>query len=80
MIIDVYTHILPKKYQEGLEKEVTGRDPRLSTLRYAKIIKPLLDLEARFKVMDPYGEYIQMISVASSPIYDIAPPEMAGAL
>jgi aminocarboxymuconate-semialdehyde decarboxylase len=77
MIIDAYTHILPKKYQENLEKKVTGRDPRLSTVRYAKIVKPLLDLDARFKVMDAYDEYIQVISVASPPIYDIAPPEVA---
>ena len=77
MIIDAYTHILPKKYQQGLEKRVTGRDPRLSTVRYAKIVKPLLDLDARFKVMDAYDEYIQVISVASPPIYDIASPEVA---
>ena len=77
MIIDAYTHILPKKYQERLEKKVTGRDPRLSTVRYAKIVKPLLDLDARFQVMDAYDEYIQVISVASPPIYDIAPAKVA---
>lgn len=77
MIIDAYTHILPPKYQEGLEKKVTGRDPRLSTVRYSRIVKPLLDLDARFKIMDAYDEYIQVISVASPPIYDIAPPEVA---
>jgi len=29
MIIDVYNHILPGKYQETLEKKVTGRDSNL---------------------------------------------------
>jgi predicted TIM-barrel fold metal-dependent hydrolase len=77
MIIDAYTHVLPKKYQESLEKKVTGRDPRLSTVRYVKIVKSLLDLDARFKVMDGFGEYVQVISVASPPIYDIAPPDVA---
>ncbi|MBP1695024.1 MAG: amidohydrolase 2 [Deltaproteobacteria bacterium] len=77
MIIDAYTHILPKKYQEGLERKVAGRDPRLSTVRYAKIVSSLLDLDARFKIMDAFGEYVQVISVASPPIYDIAPPDVA---
>jgi predicted TIM-barrel fold metal-dependent hydrolase len=77
MIIDSYTHILPKKYQESLDKKVTGRDPRLSTVRYAQTVSSLLDLDARFKVMDAFGEYLQVISVASPPIYDIAPPEVA---
>jgi len=77
MIIDAYTHILPKKYQESLEKKVTGRDPALSTVRYSKIVSSLLDLDVRFKVMDAFGDYIQVISVASPPIYDIAPPDVA---
>ena len=45
MIIDAYTHILPKKYQEQLEKKVTGRDPSLSTVRYSKTVVTLLDLK-----------------------------------
>jgi predicted TIM-barrel fold metal-dependent hydrolase len=77
MIIDSYTHILPKKYQEGLEKKVTGRDPRLSTVRYAKMVPSLLDMDVRFRIMDTFGEYMQVISVASPPIYDIAPPDVA---
>lgn len=77
MIIDAYTHILPKKYQDMLEKKVTGRDPRLSTVRYAKIVSSLRDLDARFQVMDTFDEYIQVISIASPPIYNIAPPDVA---
>ena len=77
MIIDAYTHILPKKYQERLEKKVTGRDPKLSTSRYSKTVVTLLDLDARFRVMDDFGDYIQVISVASPPIYHIAPPDVS---
>jgi predicted TIM-barrel fold metal-dependent hydrolase len=77
MIIDAYTHILPKKYQEKLEKKVTGRDPKLSTSRYSKTVVTLLDLDARFRVMDDFGDYIQVISVASPPIYHIAPPDVS---
>lgn len=77
MIIDAYTHILPKKYQDKLEKKVTGRDPKLSTTRYSKTVVTLLDLDARFRIMDDFGDYIQVISIASPPIYHIAPPDIS---
>ncbi len=77
MIIDAYTHMLPRKYQEALEKRVTGRDMRLSTARYAKTVPTLLDLDARFRIMDAFDDYIQVVSVASPPIYAIAPADVA---
>lgn len=77
MIVDAYTHILPKKYQEGVEKKVKDRDPRLNTARYAKTVPSLVDLDTRFRVMDEFDEYIQVVSIASPPIYSIAPPEVA---
>ncbi|MBW2130882.1 MAG: amidohydrolase, partial [Deltaproteobacteria bacterium] len=73
MIIDAYTHILPKKYQEGLEKKVAGRDPRLNTARYAQTVPTLVDLDARFRVMDAFGDYIQVVSIAAPAVYSIAP-------
>ena len=36
MIIDVYNHILPKKYQEIIDKKVTGRDPNLPSAIWSK--------------------------------------------
>ncbi|MBW2304956.1 MAG: amidohydrolase [Deltaproteobacteria bacterium] len=77
MIIDAYTHILPKKYQEGLEKKVAGRDPRLNTARYAQTVPTLVDLDARFRVMDAFGDYIQVVSIAAPAVYSIAPPDVA---
>jgi len=77
MIIDAYTHILPKKYQEGLEKRVTGRDVKLNTARYAQTVPTLVDLDARFRVMDAFEGYIQVISIASPAVYSIAPPDVS---
>ncbi len=77
MIVDAYTHILPKKYQEGLEKKATRRDIGLNSARYAKTVPTLIDLEARFHVMDAFKEYIQVISVAAPPIYSIASPKVS---
>jgi len=77
MIIDTYTHILPKKYQNGLEKKIISRDITLNSVRYATAVPTLVDLEARFRIMDDYEDYIQVISIASPPIYSIAPPKVA---
>lgn len=77
MIIDAYTHILPKKYQESLEKKVTKRDGALNSARYASSIPTLVDLDARLRVMDAFGDYIQVVSVASPPIYSITSPKVS---
>ena len=77
MIVDAYTHILPAKYQAGLEAKITDRDMSLNSARYAKTVPTLMDLDARFKVMDTFDDYIQVISIASPPIYSIAPSEVA---
>ena len=80
MIVDAYTHILPAKYQAALEAKVTDRDMSLNSARYANTIPTLMDLDARFKVMDTFDDYIQVISIASPPIYSIAPAEVAAEL
>lgn len=80
MIVDAYTHILPAGYQSLLEKKITGRDMSLNSARYAKTIPTLVDLESRFRLMDDFGEYIQVVSVASPPIHSIAPPDVAAEL
>ncbi len=77
MIIDVYNHILPKKYQDTLEKKVPDRDPTLPSSTWAKTVPTLMDLEARFRIMDAFDEYIQVITIASPPSYAIAPAPMA---
>jgi len=80
MIVDAYTHILPTGYQSMLEKKITNRDMSLNSARYAQAVPTLVDLEARFRVMDDTDEYIQVISVASPPIHSIAPPDVAAEL
>lgn len=80
MIVDAYTHILPAGYQAMLEEKITDRDMSLNSARYAQTIPTLVDLEARFRVMDVFDEYIQVVSVASPPVHSIAPPAVAAEL
>ncbi len=80
MIVDAYTHILPAGYQAMLEKKITDRDMSLNSARYAQTIPSLVDLDARFRVMVAFGDYILVLSVASPPVHSIAPPAVTRAL
>ncbi|MFC1532050.1 amidohydrolase family protein [Thermodesulfobacteriota bacterium] len=77
MIIDVYNHILPKKYQDTVEKKVTGRNSSLPSANWFKTVYTLMDLEARFRIMDAFDDYIQVITIASPPTYAIASAPVA---
>jgi predicted TIM-barrel fold metal-dependent hydrolase len=77
MIIDAYSHILPKKYQEAIDQKVTGRDPKLAAVRYSKTIATLVDLDVRFRIMDMFEGYVQVISIAGPHSYSIADPPLS---
>lgn len=77
MIIDAYNHILTKQYQDTLEKKAINRNQNLPSANWSKTIPALMDLDARFRIMDRFEDYIQVISIASPPTYAIASPEVA---
>jgi predicted TIM-barrel fold metal-dependent hydrolase len=77
LIVDSYCHILPKKYQEALERLLPNRDRSLNTMRYAESVPTLLDLEARFRLMDRFEGYVQVLSIAYPSITRVASPEVA---
>lgn len=62
--IDIFTHILPPKYKEALDK-------KSKYSFYQEInrpVTPLFDLNARFRIMDKYEGVKQVLSVASPPL------------
>lgn len=70
--IDIYTHIFPERFFQEMLK-VT---PMASNLgRRLRSITKLFDLDARFKEMDEYGDYRQIISLPNPPIEEIAKPD-----
>ena len=69
--IDIYTHIYPDRFFQEMMKvapKLKDIGPRLRS------ITKLFDLDARFKEMDEYGDYRQIISLPNPPIEDIAKP------
>ncbi len=71
-IIDIYCHIYPDRFFQEMMKvapKLKDIGPRLRS------ITKLFDLDARFKEMDTFGDYRQIISLPNPPIEDIASPE-----
>ena len=73
MIIDVFNHFMPQAYLDRLAKlapdhiAVTGF-PRL---------KPLVDVDARLRLLDKFGDLRQVICLANPPLELVATPEQS---
>jgi predicted TIM-barrel fold metal-dependent hydrolase len=80
MVIDVFSHILPKKFQERIEKSLPDRDPTLNLTRYAATIPTLVDLDERFRIMDRFEDYLQVLTIATPPIEAVKDPALAAEL
>jgi aminocarboxymuconate-semialdehyde decarboxylase len=77
MPIDIYTHILPDRFYQ----EMTRVSPRVENLgKRLRMVTNLFDLDARFREMDEYEDYRQVISLPNPPIEDIAEGETARTL
>lgn len=72
--IDAFTHILPPRYLKALSlKNETAVRQRLSPV----LSSAHHELDARFRIMDRYEGYVQILSLAIPPVEDIAAPELA---
>lgn len=81
-VIDAFCHILPPKYEEnrwaraGSKEWATGSPAHLQyvrTGRKAPNYEGLTSLEARFRMMDQFPGYRQVISLAGPPPEHVAP-------
>jgi predicted TIM-barrel fold metal-dependent hydrolase len=70
MRIDVATHILPDRYFARL-----GEIPAFFMAKRMKGIRCLFDLNVRFRVMDGFRDYQQVLSLALPSIDRLGPPE-----
>ncbi len=73
MKIDIFNHIFPNRFYEKM-MEVAPRYKDMG--KRARNIPALFDLDLRFKMMDQFGAYCQIISIASPPIEAMAGPEI----
>jgi uncharacterized protein len=70
MIIDIFNHFMPRAYFDRLGDFVPGHPVLAAFPRLA----PLLDVEARLRLMDEFGAMQHVISLANPPLELIAGP------
>jgi uncharacterized protein len=74
--IDIFCHVLPQKYKDALLKKARPA----FYLENAKALLPLSDLDLRFKAMDKYPGYRQVLSIGVPPVELVLSPGEAADL
>jgi aminocarboxymuconate-semialdehyde decarboxylase len=70
MIVDIYTHIMPPALLKSMES--LGASSGL--VKRMAAIAELHDLDARFRAMDAFGDYRQIISLPNPPLEAVTTP------
>jgi aminocarboxymuconate-semialdehyde decarboxylase len=74
MKIDVFPHILPRKY---FDRMIATAPAGLALQKRMSGIPVLVDLDARVRIIDRYEGYVQVLTLANPPIEVVAPPAVA---
>lgn len=79
--IDAFAHILPGRYLQRLEAHLAS-SISAAQLRYYRegifSFDPVLtDLDARWRRIDAYGDYAQVLVLAVPPLEEVGPPAVA---
>ncbi len=74
MKLDVFNHIFPRRfYDRMLAVAPDGRDMN----KRVRAIPSIVDLDARFRIMDTFPDYAQVICLPSPPIESLGAPAIA---
>ncbi len=83
MKIDVYSHIVPRKYWDTLLSQIgntTIHNLASRTATGVELTRTLWDLEQRFRIMDKYEGLVQVLTPSGPPLELIASPKQAAEL
>ena len=74
MKLDIFNHIFPKRYYERMcEVAPNGKDMH----KRVRAIPSIVDLDARFRIMDKFGAYAQVICLGAPPLEAFGPPPVS---
>ena len=77
MKIDMFNHIFPKRFFDRmLEVLPKGRDMN----KRVRAIPCIVDLDERFRIMDKFQDYVQIICIPNPPIESFGPPAVTNEL
>ncbi len=72
--VDAYNHIFPTKYWDAMIK-AAGEHKDIG--KRVRSVPMLMDLDERFRVMDMFDEYVQVLSIAAPPLEAMVGPDQA---
>src|SRR2546428_11786138 len=70
--IDVFPHILPRRY---FERMLAVAPPGMALQKRMSGIPVLVDVDLRFRIMDRYEGYVQVLTLANPPIEVVGGPD-----
>jgi predicted TIM-barrel fold metal-dependent hydrolase len=70
--IDAFCHVLPKPYYDRLQQISSERAANL--LKRTAPIRSLWDVDERLRVIEPFDDYAQIVSLAAPPIEALGQP------
>jgi predicted TIM-barrel fold metal-dependent hydrolase len=79
--IDAFAHILPPNYLDRLDRHLAATMPPAQLRYYREGVfrydDALTDLDARWRAIEPFDDYAQVLVLAVPPIEEIGPPAVA---
>ncbi|MGA7910033.1 MAG: amidohydrolase family protein [Candidatus Dormiibacterota bacterium] len=79
--LDAFAHILPARYlarlERHLEKTISSRQLRYYREGVFHFDPVLTDLDARWRAIEPFGDYAQVLVLAVPPLEEVGPPAVA---
>lgn len=72
MKLDAFCHVLPKPYFDRLQRSSSERAANL--IKRTAAIRTLWDLDERLRVIEPFDDYAQIVSLAAPPLEALAEP------
>jgi aminocarboxymuconate-semialdehyde decarboxylase len=76
MKIDAFTHIIPRPYWDRF-LELDVNEQTANRRKRASTVGTLVDLDERFRQLDEFGEYRQVINMAGAPVHDLGSPTLS---
>jgi predicted TIM-barrel fold metal-dependent hydrolase len=74
MKLDIFNHIFPQRYYQRMcEVAPNGKDMH----KRVRAIPSIVDLDERFRIMDMFGDYAQVICLGAPPLEVFGPPPVS---
>ena len=76
MIIDIFNHFMPKAYLDRLSQLIPGH---VATTAFPRLVT-LVDIDARLRLLEEFGDFAQVLSLANPPLELVGSADVTPAL